>query len=291
MPPKTLADDPSQEFLAVLWYGPPGTGKTTDLAYMAHLGNVAYIRADRSVRRRPLTQLGVPVGNIEPIDELDTEALVKMIPKFRQRLEEDPESLAGVAVDTITELLARRMEAIVDLEWKKYVAKCRRDRMEPEADKRYFVSRDYWQPITQEMRRFVRQMKDLQCHLAISAQPRKDTDEDDGTVQIGPSVNPAFQGDLQAYMDFVIRTASDGFWPGTDESIFVGYPRHMGKYAGKDREHVLPSRLVEPTFDRVLAYARGELTKDNDARQEEYRQVVARRKKAKPQDDLDDLDD
>jgi hypothetical protein len=63
----------------------------------------------------------------------------------------------------------------------------------------------------------------------------------------------------------------------------------MGKYAGKDREHVLPSRLVEPTFDRILAYAHGDLTKENDARQAAYREVVAkRRSKVTKTDDLED---
>jgi hypothetical protein len=289
--PRTLADDPLQTHFAVLWYGVNGTGKTTDLAHMAKLGSVQYIRADRSVRRRPLAALGVPVENIWPIDTLDTEEIVDTVWKFAETLHQDPEAFAGVALDTVTELIARRMEQIVDAEWNKLTPGQQDLRKREDVTKRYFVDRDYWQPITQEMRRIVRHMVDLPCHVGITAQTRKDTDEDDGRVQVGPAVNPAFAGDLMAYMDFVVRTSSDGFWPGTDETIYVGYPRHIGKYMGKDREHVLPSRLVEPTFDRIVAYAQGTLTKDTDERQREYREVIARRRSKKKTDTKDEEDD
>lgn len=295
MAAKTLADDVQQEFINVLYYGTNGTGKTTDLAYMAHLGPVEYIRADRSVRKRPLTQLGVPISNIRPIDVLDTEAIVKKIHAkggWREQLADDPNAFAGIVIDTATELIARRLEAIIDAEWPKIVATAKRNHEDPDPDKRYFASRDYYQPITQEMRRITRQLRDLPCHVGISAQIRRDTDENSGHLEIGPAVNPAFSGDLMAYMDFVIRTGADGYWPGTDETIYVGYPRHEGVYAGKDREHVLPSRLVEPTFDRIVAYCNGTLTKETDPRQAQYREVVAaRRSRSRGKRGTDDLDD
>lgn len=293
MVPTTLADDTQQEFINVLYYGPNGTGKTTNLAHLAHLGPVEYIRADRSVRKRPLTQLGVPIANIHPIDVLDTEAIVKKIHAkggWREQLADDPHAFAGIVIDTATELIKRRLEQIVDDEWPKIVAQAKRNHEEPDKTKRYFVSRDYYQPITQEMRRVTRQLRDLPCHVGISAQVRRDTDENSGHLEIGPDVNPAFTGDLQAYMDFVIRTGADGFWPDTDETIFVGYPRHMDVYVGKDREHVLPSRLVEPTMDRVIAYVNGTLTKETDPRQAQYREVVAaRRSRSRGRRGADDL--
>jgi hypothetical protein len=288
---QTLADDAQQEHIATLYYGPNGTGKTTDCAAMARIGPVAYVRADRSVRRRPLERMGIPAARIEPVDTLDTEEIVKLVRgDWAQRLEEDPAALAGVCLDTVSELIARRMEQIVDNEWVKYKRRCKAQREEPDPEKRYFVDRDYWQPITQEMRRIVRHLIDLPCHVAISAQVRRDTDEDDGHVQYGPGVNPAFSGDLMAYMDFVIRTEKDGVWPdGTD--VMVGLPRRDRKYHGKDREGVLPSRLVNPTFDRVLAYAQGTIDKDSDEEQGLYRALIKDRasKKRKPKDD--DLDD
>lgn len=297
-PLRTLDDDPLQDKFAVLWWGPPGTGKTTNLAYMANGGPVAYIRADRSVRARPLRQLGVKTANIQPIDELDTEKIVSMVySDFMQRLEEDPASLYGVGLDTISELIARRMEGIVDDEWDLMVRAAARQKQEPDKTKRYFVDRDYWQPITQEMRRIVRHLKDLNCHLGITAQTRRDTDENSGTLNIGPSVNPAFQGDLLAYMDFSIRTATDGYWQNGEDQVFLGYPKQEGVYLGKDREHVLPRILVEPTFDRVLAYALGELDTKTDPRQVAYRELLAERRakrarrKAKSKTADDDEDD
>lgn len=278
-PPKriTLAEDPQQEYWNILWYGLNGTGKTTDLAHMAKLGRVPFIRADRSVRKRPLQKLGIPLDNIELIDELDTEKIRLLSYEFRDRLAADPTSIAGVCIDTATELIARRLEQIVDAEWAKLTPAQQQLAKRKDITKRYFVDRDYYQPITQEMRRVVRHYVDLPCHFGISAQVRRDVDESDGHVQVGPSVNPAFQPDLLAYMDFVVRTDEDGMWPGTDEQIFVGYPRKMGKYLGKDRDHVLPSRIVEPTFDRIIAYATGALDKDHDERQIKYREARARR--------------
>lgn len=290
---KSLDDDPLQHKYAVLWWGPPGSGKTTDLAYMAQGGPVAYVRADRSVRVRPLRALGVNTANIEPINELDTEKLVEMVySDFMQRLEEDPGSLFGVGVDTVTELIARRMEAIVDDEWDTIKRAAARQSREPDKSKRFFVDRDYWQPITQEMRRIVRHLKDLNCHLGITAQTRRDTDKDSGTLNIGPAVNPAFQPDLLAYMDFSIRTATNGYWQDGEEQVFLGYPKQEGVYLGKDREHVLPRILVNPTFDRVLAYAEGTLDSKTDPVQQAYRELLAERKakraKRKPSDDEDD---
>lgn len=282
----SLDDDP--EFVSVLYYGPNGTGKTTDLAHMAHLGEVIYMRADRGLKARPLRAMGVPTSRIQPVDSLDPDDLLRRSWEWAENLHADPAAFTGVCLDTVGELIKRRMEAVVDSEWDKMVKAAEKRGEEPDKDKRYFVDRDYWQPITQQLRRLVRFWTDMPCHVGIAAQTRRDVDDDESTVQVGPDTNPAFQGDLIGYMDIVVRTEVDGYWP-DGEQVFIGHPRREGKYLGKDRLHVLPRILVEPTFDRIVAYATGQMDKDSDPRQAQYRELVKeRRARRRTKADTDD---
>src|ERR1700747_284696 len=150
----TLADE--QEYVKVLYYGRFGTGKTTDLAFMAHAGPVEWIRADKGLKAGPLRQLGVPVDQITPHDELRPEVLEKMLEDWRGQLHDKPGSIAGACLDTITELIARRTEVRVHSAWRAYRNKCKKQHVEPDRSLRYKAvedTRDLYQPVTQELTR------------------------------------------------------------------------------------------------------------------------------------------
>jgi hypothetical protein len=267
--------DEEIEYVKVLYWGAYGSGKTTDMAYMAHAGPIEWIRADKGLKARPLRDLGVPVDRITPHDELRPDALERMLEDWRGALHDKPGSIAGICLDTATELIARRIEVQADLAWRDYVTRSKKQHTEVDRTMRYAAgdSRDWYQPVTQEITRLIRHMTDLPWHVAISCQTRRDVDKDTGHVQYGPAANPAVQSNLIGYCDLVIETAAEGLWHDhPDDEVFAGYPRPRPGREGKDRFHALPRILAMPTFDRVLGYVRGDLDFRTDPVQERYRE-------------------
>lgn len=274
----TLDDD--DDFVSVMYYGSYGTGKTTALAKMAELGTVKYIRSDRGIKARPLRRLGVPTERIEPVDQFDPISLERTVDEWRELLSADPSAIAGVVLDTATELVARRIEVYVDRDWKNARTRAKRDHLELDRLDRYVTGdgREQYKGVTQELRRITRHLSDLPCHLGIAAQVREE-----GGVQM-PDISPALRGDMIGYVDFVIRLQQEGTWP-DGRALVVGYPKPDEYHVGKDRDGVLPSRLADPTFPRLLAYVRGILDKDTDQVQAAYRDLL-RKKRTEEEEEL-----
>ncbi|HUN38454.1 MAG TPA: AAA family ATPase [Trebonia sp.] len=272
--------DDEDDRLRVLYFGDYGTGKTTSMAYMAKLGLVKWIRADKGIRNKPLKALGIPTDRIDPIDQLDPISMEKTIEEWREMLDDDPAALAGIAIDTATEWVARRIEKYVDFDWQRAVTQSERNHVELNPLERYTTGdgRDQYKGVTQEMRRLMRSLVELPCHVAVACQMTLEVDEGSGAVKRTPAVNPALRGDLIGYSNMVIRLQQEGSWP-DGRPVVVGYPRPSAQFTGKDNFGVLPARLAVPTFDRLLAYVSGDLTKDTDPIQTEYRELLKVRKK------------
>jgi hypothetical protein len=247
---------------------------------MAKLGTVKWIRANKGIRNKPLKALGIPTDRIDPIDQLDPISMERTIEEWREMLDDDPSALAGVCVDTATEWVARRIEKYVDFDWNRAVTKAGRDHVELNPLERYTTGdgRDQYKGVTQEMRRLMRSLVELPCHVAVACQMTLEIDESSGSAKRTPAVNPALRGDIIGYSNMVIRLQQEGAWP-NGLPLVVGYPRPSAQFTGKDNFGVLPARLADPTFDRLLGYVDGSLTKDTDPVQADYRALVARRKK------------
>lgn len=283
----SLADE--DEFVKVLYWGAYGTGKTTSMAYLANLGPVRWIRADKGLKSGPLRRLGVATDKIDPVDELRPAQLERLVETWRGELHDSPGSIAGAVLDTATELIARRVEVYTDQAWETYKTSSRKNHTAIDAALRYSAAdtRDIYQPVTQEVSRLVRHLIDLPLHVAISAQTRRDVDEKSGHVQYGPAANPAVRGSLIGYCDIVIETKAEGFYEdGDEEQVIAGYPYAQADREGKDRYGVLPRILVTPTMDRVISYVRGDLSFKTDPVQARYRELLKARKiRAKAEDD------
>lgn len=284
----SLADE--DQFVKVLFWGAYGSGKTTSMAYLANLGLVKWVRADKGLKAGPLRKLGVDVNNIEPVDELRPSHLERRVEEWLGLLHDNPGSLAGVVVDTVTEFIARRVEVYTDQAWETYKGAMRSSHQEIDPTKRFTAAdtRDIYQPVTQEVSRLVRHIVDLPCHVAFSAQTRRDVDEGSGHVQYGPAANPAVQGNLIGYCDLVIETKQEGdYEDGDGEAVIVGFPRPREGREGKDRYGVMPRILVTPTMDRVIAYVKGDLDFKTDPIQTRYRELVkTRRARQQAEDEL-----
>lgn len=240
-----------------MYYGDGGTGKTTALAAMANLGPIVYVNAEAGLKARPLKQLGIDIGNIEvwpdPGETLTFDGLEKLHQRILSDLKSDPEAWVGVVWDSVTEihqavLLEVREDAVA-----------KGERQGKSIDP-FFNDLSYYGTMTEKMRLMVRRFRDLPCHFGVSALERRDQD-DDGTVKYGPAATPALANDLFGYVDVVLHTQTDVV-AGVEE--FQGITRPHGKYRAKDRLRALPRMFIDPRFDRLVAYANGDLVAADD---------------------------
>jgi hypothetical protein len=267
--PQPLTD--LKEPVNALYYGDGGTGKTTALAGMANLGKVLIVNAESGVKRRALEAMDVDVDAIEifpgPDEEITYDGLEAEWRRMRDALDEDPDSYVGVVWDSVTEIYKALLDNVVE-------AAVERQKRAGRARDEFFIDRADYGVMTEQVRRLVRRYRDLPCHFGMAALARREQD-DDGAVLYLPAVTPALQNDLIGWVDIVCHT-SVVHVDGVDE--FRGLYKPHGKFRGKDRLRVLPKWLVNPSFDRVVAYAEGDLDVDSDPIMKE---AAARAKKAK----------
>jgi hypothetical protein len=132
-----------------------------------------------------------------------------------------------------------------------------------------FVDRDDYGVMSNQLRGVLRDLRDLPCHLVITALERVD---DDGTV--GPAISPALAHDVLGYADLTLRFRATLHATGEDEdqalAEFRALTRPGARTRAKDRFDMTPRVLVEPTFPRILGYVRGEIQEDADPIQAAY---------------------
>lgn len=264
--PQPLAD--LAEPLNVLYYGDGGTGKTTAATAMAHLGKVLVVNAESGVKRKPLSDRGIPVKNIEVFPGKGEELSYDGLEEQWQLILESGKYV-GVVFDSITEL----QQALKDQAVQASIAKA--NRMGRERN-RFVVDQDNWREVNEQCRLLIRKYRDLPCHFALTALARREQDSD-GAVAYQPGVTPGIQSDLIGWMDVVCHT-SVAIVDGDEE--FRGLFRAAGKYRGKDRNNAVPRWLVDPTFDRVWGYTEGKIKEGTDAVMKAARERAIRAKNA-----------
>lgn len=253
--PDKLADAP--EPINGLWVGDGKSGKTTHAMDMARLGRVIAINAESGIKARALKTHGIPIKNIEVFpgegEELTYEGLESLWLQAREELNKKPGSIAGFAIDSITEL----QQTLKDISVANSVKRAERRGVDRSS---FVVDQDNWREVNEQCRSLIRKLRDLPCHLAITALERREQDKD-GSVTYQPAVTPGLQNDLIGWMDVVCYT-SVGVVGGEEE--YRGLFRPINNRRGGDRFTMLPRQLVVPTFTRVREYIDGELTRDKD---------------------------
>lgn len=259
-----------QEFVNAAYYGDGGTGKTTDLASMANLGRILYIDAEAGLKARPLKKLGIKIENIErlPLDPNDPfTQLEQAFEALKDDLDQDPTSWVGIAIDSMTEGYHALIDGLVGSRVDKAQRLRNQGRNVSELmANRFFVDRDDYGTMSEQVRYLLRRFRDLPCHFGTAFLERRDQDERTREVKIGPSITPGLQADVIGWHDVVCRTYFDQDLGGED-GAYLGVFRPEGVRQGKDRYKVFPRRLVDPTFDRLVAYINEELTEADDERQ------------------------
>lgn len=269
----TLAEQ--DEYLNGLWWGEEGTRKTTDVLTMANGGRIIVVNAEAGLKKRALARMGVNVNNVLVFPNLQLgqkltfQTLEALYWKIKGDLEDNPHAYYGVVWDSLTEIHKKLLDNVVLYQVEKA------DRAGKERE-RFFIDRNDYGIMTEQMRLLLRRFRDLPCHFAVTALSRRDQD-DDGEVKYGPQVTPALQADLLGFMDCIIHTSVVEVG-GMDEG--QGLTAKGTKFAAKDRNSVLPKIMIDPTFERVLRYAEEEITPDVDPVQQEAK---ARRAELKAQ--------
>lgn len=246
----TSIDEP----LNVLYYGDGGTGKTTHIAHMADLGKIRIVNAESGVKRRALERSGVNVDNIEIFPEVGEKLTYETLEadwlEMREALHKDPTAYVGYSWDSITEIYKVLLDDVIA------AGQVVSDRTGKKRD-----PREDYREMSDQVRKLVRRCRDLPCHFAASALERRDVDDSDGSVAYRPSITPGLQTDLYGWFDLVCHTSIAEV--GEFEQ-YRGLFKPLGKYRGKDRYKVMPKQLVDPTFDRVLAYVEESLEPETD---------------------------
>lgn len=276
MAPMATTDHPSldqlQEYLRLLYYSDPGGGKTTCIAEAARYGKVIYVDSENGLKARALARHGIPTGNIEPRRITTYKDMIAFHQEMIERLA-DGEDIFAVAWDTASKTSTSLLDAIGIESARKEQRKAEKSGkdewlIKTEDD----IYQDDYGILGTQMRRIIRRLHGLDCHLLIGCHQRKDKD-DDGTVTIGPALSPAVRGDLVGYMDVVIHCQVTAF-DGEEEEEFSGLCRPRGVVMAKDRFGMLPVRLIDPNFTRVLGYIEGTIDREKDPKQ-----IAARRRR------------
>jgi hypothetical protein len=256
-PRPTLAEE--SDFVKILYYGKPKSGKTTAAATLARLGRVLYIDAESGLKKKPLLEHGIPVANIEPFREITVEALDEFFWTVRGRVADGGDHTPiGMVWDSTSESHKKLLEASAAKTHAKAVAKGTAHTRTSE----YAIELQDYGTNTQEMRHLIRQFRDLEMHVGFVALEKREQD-DDGKVTYGPDLTAKLAEDLAGFVDIVCHTFT--LAQGDDEEPeYWGLFRASGKYTAGDRFKALPPRLINPSFDRVIAYVNGDLDVESD---------------------------
>jgi len=274
-----------------MYYGNPGKGKSTAIAAAAKLGKVVYLDADNGLKAAALRRHGIPTKNIEPYPALSYAEMIDMHQELLLRLA-DGEPIFAVAWDTTT----KSQEGFLDEVMPRSLAKTERKAMRTGADNERSDFEVYLEDrgeVVEMMKKLLRLYHGLGCHLLLGAHSRRDKDED-GAIQVNPALSPSVNASFAGWMDWIIYCQTESFendpdlieWEGEE---FMGLTRPTGRFTAKDRFGVLPKRMINPGFDRVLGYLDGKIVKGKDSLQ--LAAIARRRNIAKVADPVVDEPD
>lgn len=250
----------TEEFVNALFWGREGSGKTSDALSAANHGKVLVINAEGGLKKMALRKRGINTENIAifppPGEPVTFEGVHAALLQVKSDLQDNPTSWFAVILDSVTEVSAEMVSNVSD----DRIRKARARGQNVDLVDSFFVDRGDYGTSGKMMRSILRLMRDLQCHAVFTALERRDVDEDTSKVAYGPAVPPGLQADLLGYVDLVLYTRE----PDDDKPLYRALTRRAGKFRAKDRYDALPTVLVEPTFERVLAYLNEEIEEGGD---------------------------
>lgn len=248
-----------EDLVRCLWYSDPGFGKTTAMATLANVGPVFFLDPEQRLKRTALRRRGINVDNILRITDCSYANLKTTFEKIGNEVA-DGTPIAGVLWDGVTEQQRVLTQQLVD----QAVRTAEQKGME-RSEIRTFQE-DYGDT-TEQFRRLLRTLVRIEVHVGVTALAKRDLDEND-KMRVGPHMTPAFGRDLVAAMDEITYLQME---PIANQIERAGLFVPLGRYEAKDTFGVMPRRLVNPSFERILGYVSGTLTPKNDEEQKAAR--------------------
>lgn len=237
--------DDERDYTKALIYGREGTGKTSAAAAASRLGPVLIIDSEGGLKKQALADRGANVANLAVWpprgQRVTNEGLKTVHEQLLDDLTKDPDSWAAVVVDSLTEVHHLLREDATD----QRVAK---SRVAIDED---FVDRDDYGKMTNQMRRWIRRMRDLPTHVILIALEKLGDDDD----RVRPGLTPALATDVMGYVDIVGRTA-------VHDGQFLARFQPTAQVHAKDRYGRLPALMLDPSFTRIQQVLSGELDPD-----------------------------
>lgn len=246
------------DYLKCLYLGDAGSGKTT--ALMGALNYTPHVTAwdlEHGIKTRPLTRAGVNIpAGWTPTTIRDTKTLDKAVVAAMNEADRG-EGSAVYLFDTASEY-----QSLVIMELGVNRVKT------GQGGSAFKTELKEWGEWTGRARYLWRQLRDLQAHVAISAQEIKDTDED-GSVAFISDLTPKAAVALRAMPDVVVHMRTDTVG---DTDYVYGYAKTNKLFRGKDRVNVFPRHglLVNPSMDKLLRHFNDEADPELDAETAAY---------------------
>lgn len=285
--------DEADEYTRIMYFGEPGTGKTTAMTFAANLpgdGLTVIVDVEGGLKKDSLRKLGVDTSKVviwpdrSKGEEVTYDTLEKLLYRLRATIRQQPGSIKAVGFDSTTEVLAKLLTDITMYAHEKDQALPQAQKDKRMADGKKLREspletqlQDYGL-LTNQGRTLFRNFRDLGCHLILTALEKDDAESESGTKAIGPELPNKLSGSLRGYVDLCLRVTAETLKTGLgqEETLIKAETKKSLTRQCKDRYGHLPNELLSPTFERVLAYVKGELTEDTDP--EVQRHMEVRRK-------------
>jgi hypothetical protein len=288
-----VALEEADEFTNALLFGDAGTGKTSCMAFLANLpgdGLTVVINAEGGLKKQALKALGVDTSKVviwpdrSKGEEITYDSLETLLYRLRNALQRSPGSIKGVGFDSATDLIAGLLQDITAYAYEKEqsLPQVMRDKKLAEGktlrEGPHSPQLQDYGLLTNQARTLFRGFRDLGCHFVITALEKDDAVSDNGGKAIGPELPNKISNSLRSYVDLVIRLSAETLKTGPSEQVTLVTAETKASLTRqcKDREGVLPFRLVNPTFDRIHQYVKGELTEATDPDVQRYEDARAK---------------
>lgn len=223
--------------LNILIYGDSGTGKTT-LAGSAdevpEMRNVIVVDLEGGTE-----SLRAKYGNV---DTVRVKSWSEMQSVYNE-LHRGGHGYNTVVVDSLTECQKFNMYTIMT------------ELVDRKVDEGKDVDPDIpsvreWGKNIEQMRKFVRAMRDLPIHTIFTALEQEKKDDKTGAIRVKPSLSGKLADEVAAFLDVVMyyyvkEVPTEG---GEAEIKRVLLTRRTAKHTAKDRSGKLPTFLVDPTM-------------------------------------------
>jgi len=268
------------EYVRALFYGQEGSGKTTAALLMTKYGKVLVVDAEGGLKKKALASQGVDLSLVRTWPPKGTAVtaggLDKVYDTLKADLEKDPESWAGIVIDSATDTV----QALTAQVSNKRIERNRNKGAEIEEVDEYFTDVADYGTMSKMFVDKLRKFRDLPLHVVYTALERRDVDKNTSEVSFGPAVTPGVATPLLGYVDIVMHfSADDGDAP------FRSISKQSGKYRTKDRFGTLPRVLAYPTMPRIIDYIECNLDAATDPLQKELPAPRTGKKKKASADD------